>query len=129
MPQFQTSTVTHYNKFKKKLDKKYLEVGQGVMCIHNREMAVVKYVGHTDFAPGIWVGLELKNQKGERNQFLKSQFSDTKPSMPGKHNGIVKERRYFTCKEGHGVMVKPRTISVHGINGQELIRPESFYPI
>merc|ERR1712050_406113 len=34
------------HKFKKKLDKKYLEVGQGVMCIHNREMAVVKYVGH-----------------------------------------------------------------------------------
>jgi len=110
VPKFQTSTVTHYNKFKKKLDKKYLEVGQGVMCIHNREMAVVKYVGHTDFAPGIWVGLEIKNPKG-------------------KHNGIVKERRYFTCKEGHGVMVKPRTLSVHGINGQELVRPESFYPI
>eukprot|EP00090_Calanus_glacialis_P040977 TRINITY_DN7180_c0_g1_i2.p1 TRINITY_DN7180_c0_g1~~TRINITY_DN7180_c0_g1_i2.p1 ORF type:complete len:672 (+),score=124.75 TRINITY_DN7180_c0_g1_i2:72-2087(+) len=110
VPKFQTSTVTHYNKFKKKLDKKYLEVGQGVMCIHNREMAVVKYIGHTDFAPGIWVGLEIKNPKG-------------------KHNGIVKERRYFTCKEGHGVMVKPRTLSVHGINGQELVRPESFYPI
>jgi len=47
----------------------------------------------------------------------------------GKHNGIVKERRYFTCKEGHGVMVKPRTLSVHGINGQELVRPENFYPI
>jgi len=110
LPKFQTSTVTHYNKFKKKIEKKYLEVGQGVMCIHNREMATVKYVGHTDFAPGIWVGLELKNPKG-------------------KHNGIVQERRYFTCKEGHGVMVRPRTVSVHGINGQELIRPESFYPI
>ena len=74
MPKFQTSTVTHYNKFKKKLDKKYLEVGQGVMCIHNREMAVVKYIGHTDFAPGIWVGLELKNPKGELFNFPKPYF-------------------------------------------------------
>jgi CAP-Gly domain len=29
-----------------------------------REMAVVRYIGHTDFAPGIWIGLELKNPKG-----------------------------------------------------------------
>ena len=109
-PTFQTSTVTHYNKFKKKVDKKYLEVGQNVMCIHNKEMATVKYIGHADFAPGIWIGLELKRQLG-------------------KHNGMVKDRRYFSSKEGHGVMVKPRNISVHGINGQELLRPESHYPI
>lgn len=49
--------------------------------------------------------------------------------VSGKHNGEVEGRRYFQCKEGHGVMVKPRTVSVHGINGQELLRPESYYPI
>ena len=65
-PTFQTNTVTHYNKFKKKGDlKKYLEVGQNVMCIHNKEMATVRYIGHTDFAPGIWIGLELKRAIGE----------------------------------------------------------------
>ena len=47
----------------------------------------------------------------------------------GKHNGTVKGRRYFTSREGHGVIVKPRNLSVHGINGSELIRPENFYPI
>ena len=26
----------------------------------------------------------------------------------GKHNGVVQGRRYFTCKEGHGVMVRPK---------------------
>ena len=65
-PSFQTSTVTHFNKFaKKKVDKKYLELGQNVMCIHNKEMATVKFVGHTDFATGIWVGLELKKPLGK----------------------------------------------------------------
>ena len=63
-PGFQTSTVTVYNKFKKKVDQKYLEVGQNVMCIHNKEMATVKYVGHTEFATGVWVGLEMKKKIG-----------------------------------------------------------------
>ena len=46
------------------VEKKYLDVGQGVMIIHSKEMATIKYVGHTDFAPGIWIGLELRNPKG-----------------------------------------------------------------
>ena len=34
------------------------------MCIHNKEMATVKYVGHAEFATGIWVGLEMKKKIG-----------------------------------------------------------------
>ena len=109
-PTFQTSTVPAYNKFKKKVEKKYLEVGQNAINIHNKEMGTVKFVGRTDIGPGIWVGLEMKKKLG-------------------KHNGVVNGRRYFTCREGHGVVVKPRSISVHGINGNDLIRPESYYPV
>ena len=69
-PGFQTSTVTVYNKFKKKVDQKYLEVGQNVMCIHNKEMATVKYVGHTEFATGVWVGLEMKKKIGMITDFF-----------------------------------------------------------
>lgn len=108
--EFQTGPGPAFNKFKKKLDKKYLEVGQSVMCISNREMATVRYIGHTDFAPGIWIGLELKNPKG-------------------KHSGEVDGRRYFSCKENHGVMVRPRIVSVHGISAQDLLKPENEYPI
>jgi hypothetical protein len=36
-------------------------INMALLC---REMAVVRYIGHTDFAPGIWIGLELKNPKG-----------------------------------------------------------------
>ena len=74
-PIFQTSTVTHFNKFKKKVDKKYLEVGQNVMCIHTKEMATVKYVGHTEFATGVWVGLEMKKKLG-MSSYLKNYFHD-----------------------------------------------------
>ena len=35
-----------------------------------REMAMVRYIGHTDFAPGIWIGLELKNPKGKSHSHL-----------------------------------------------------------
>jgi hypothetical protein len=41
-PDFQTSTVTVYNKFAKKSTKKFLEVGQGVMSIPAKEMATVR---------------------------------------------------------------------------------------
>jgi hypothetical protein len=34
--EFQTGPGPAFNKFKKKIDKKYLEVGQSVMCITNR---------------------------------------------------------------------------------------------
>jgi len=107
---FHTGPSPHISKFRKSIDKKYLEVGQGVLVIHSKEMGVIRYIGHTDFAPDIWVGLELRNQKG-------------------RHNGEVQGRRYFQCKDFHGVMLKPKNISVHGINGQELLRPEAYYPI
>ena len=64
-PDFYTSPGPAYSKFKKKVDKKYLEVGQVVIIIHSKEMAVIKYIGNTDFSPGIWIGLELRNPKGE----------------------------------------------------------------
>ena len=65
--------VTVYNKFAKKATKKYLELGQSVMAVPAKEMAVVKYIGHTDFAPGLWIGLELRNPKGD-NCFGKTCF-------------------------------------------------------
>ncbi len=72
-------------------------------------MGVVKFVGRVDFAPGIWVGLELRDARG-------------------RHDGEVQGRRYFSCRQNHGVVLRPRLISVHGINGEKLLRPESEYP-
>ena len=85
------------------------------------------------------MGLELKKQLG-KIALLSFFWANVGPltlvkiyfqknSILGKHNGTVNGRKYFTCRDGHGVIVKPRNISVHGINGTELLRPESYYPI
>ena len=72
-------------------------------------MAVVKYVGRADFAAVIWLGLELRNPRG-------------------KHDGTVAGRKYFSTKQKHGVMLRPKMVSVHGINGELLLKPETEYP-
>jgi len=51
------------------------------------------FIGPTKFHNiGIWVGLQLEN--GE-----------------GKHNGTVKGRRYFLCREGKGIFVRPQRVT------------------
>ncbi|XP_040569889.1 CAP-Gly domain-containing linker protein 3 [Lepeophtheirus salmonis] len=99
-----------YNKFRKSENRqKFLEVGTTAICVHNKEMGIVRFVGRVHFASGIWVGLELR-------------------SPNGKHDGIVEEKRYFTAKTNHGVMLKPKRLSVHGINAEKLLKPEHEYP-
>ncbi|CAM9260068.1 unnamed protein product, partial [Discosporangium mesarthrocarpum] len=50
-------------------------------------LGTVRFVGKTDFALGMWVGLELDEQRG-------------------KNNGQVNSQRYFKCKTGHGLFVQ-----------------------
>lgn len=110
-PGWQSVGTVQPNKFqmKRSPQKKYIDVGTTVICIHNKEMGVVKYVGRADFASGIWIGLELRNPRG-------------------KHDGFVNNRRYFSTKASHGIMIRPKMVSVHGINGNSLLKPESEYP-
>ena len=101
--------VTVYNKFAKKVNKKFLEVSQRMpegqfftFCIctgrsrgdvypqqgdgtgrdlitftfHLISNNQVKYIGHADFAAGIWIGLELRNPKGKHLMVITTQFKD-----------------------------------------------------
>ncbi|KAK3095868.1 hypothetical protein FSP39_020144 [Pinctada imbricata] len=77
-----------------------LEVGMSVFC--NNELGVVRYIGPADFGEGVWVGVELRTPKG-------------------KNDGSVQDKRYFTCKPDHGLLVRPSKITVRGINGAKLI--------
>lgn len=77
-----------------------LEVGMGVFC--NNELGVIRYIGSTDFADGIWIGVELRTAKG-------------------KNDGSVMDKRYFLCKPNHGLLVRPSKITVRGINGAKLM--------
>ncbi|XP_058143776.1 CAP-Gly domain-containing linker protein 4 [Dasypus novemcinctus] len=76
--------------------------GAQVLLGSSNEMGTIRYVGPTDFAPGIWLGLELRSAKG-------------------KNDGAVGDKRYFTCKPNHGLLVRPSRVTYRGINGSKLV--------
>lgn len=54
---------------------------------------IVKFIGKTELGTGNWVGVELAKKVGN-------------------HDGEVKGKRYFTCKKGHGLMVREEQVQV-----------------
>ncbi|XP_051781288.1 CAP-Gly domain-containing linker protein 4-like isoform X2 [Erpetoichthys calabaricus] len=79
-----------------------LHQGMQILLLSSNEMATLRYIGPTDFAPGLWLGLELRSPKG-------------------KNDGSVGDRRYFTCRPNYGVLVRPSRIAYRGINGAKLV--------
>ncbi|KAL8625698.1 hypothetical protein ACOMHN_043973 [Nucella lapillus] len=70
--------------------------------LDRKAQGTVRYIGTTDFADGMWIGVELRTAKG-------------------KNDGSVQERRYFTCRPHHGLLVRPGKVSSRGINGAKLL--------
>jgi len=86
-----------------------LHVGMQVFLSSANEMAFIRYLGSADFAPGLWLGLELRSPKG-------------------KNDGSVGGRRYFACRPGYGVLVRPSRVTYCGINGSRLVNENSWSP-
>ncbi|XP_053365201.1 CAP-Gly domain-containing linker protein 4 isoform X2 [Clarias gariepinus] len=83
-----------------------LHLGMQVLLSSANEMGTIRYFGTTDFAAGLWLGLELRSAKG-------------------KNDGSVGSRRYFSCRPLHGVLVRPSRVSYRGINGAKLVDESS----
>uniref|UniRef100_S4RKU3 CAP-Gly domain containing linker protein family member 4 n=1 Tax=Petromyzon marinus TaxID=7757 RepID=S4RKU3_PETMA len=79
-----------------------LASGNQVLVAGTGEMGTVRFVGEVGFAAGTWLGLELRAPRG-------------------KHDGAVGGHRYFSCRPGCGVMVRPGRVSYRGINGARLL--------
>uniref|UniRef100_A0A8C0IHG2 CAP-Gly domain containing linker protein family member 4 n=1 Tax=Bubo bubo TaxID=30461 RepID=A0A8C0IHG2_BUBBB len=47
-----------------------LHEGSQVLLTSSNEMGTIRYIGPTDFAPGIWLGLELRSAKGKNDGSL-----------------------------------------------------------
>ena len=43
-----------------------LKMGQ-VICVGDKKTGRIRYIGPTDFAPGVWIGVELDTPSGERS--------------------------------------------------------------
>ena len=67
-------------------------VGNQVL-IGNKMMGVVRFVGHTHFAAGLWVGVEIGVPKG-------------------RNDGSINGHRYFSCDSGHGLFAPPHKLTV-----------------
>lgn len=37
------------------------------VCVNNKNDGIIKFIGETKFAEGIWIGVELKKQLGKNN--------------------------------------------------------------
>lgn len=79
-----------------------LRVGMQVLLNSANEMAFIRYLGTALFAPGLWLGLELRSAKG-------------------KNDGSVGGHRYFSCRPGYGVLVRPSRVTYRGLNGSLLV--------
>lgn len=67
-----------------------LNIGQRAL-VANKVQGIIRYIGYTGFASGVWVGIELDEARG-------------------KNDGSVNEQRYFTCPANHGVFAPPSKV-------------------
>jgi len=61
--------------------------------VQRSKPGTVRFVGETSFSTGIWVGVELD-------------------APDGKHDGAVRDRRYFECGAHRGLFVRPAHVAV-----------------
>ncbi|KAK4122853.1 hypothetical protein N657DRAFT_482630 [Parathielavia appendiculata] len=61
--------------------------------LNDSRKGTIRYAGHTLFAPGLWIGVELEDASG-------------------KNDGSVNNHRYFDCPMGHGMFVRPAALKL-----------------
>ncbi|EAQ86936.1 hypothetical protein CHGG_08189 [Chaetomium globosum CBS 148.51] len=71
-----------------------LELAEGRRVqLADQRHGFIRFFGHTNFAPGLWVGVELDDDSG-------------------KNDGSVNDVRYFDCDMGYGMFVRPTALKL-----------------
>lgn len=90
------------------------------VTVGSSKAGTVRYVGMAQFAEGVWVGVELDTPVGRSVPWCKHRKSHRMYSvfdhlficlLAGKNDGSVGGHRYFHCKPGYGVLVRPSRLS------------------
>lgn len=96
------------------------------VTVGSNKAGTVRYVGVTQFAEGVWVGVELDTPVGRYYFKIVTQNTQIKEkTLPqthltgvelcflttGKNDGSIGGHRYFHCKPGYGVLVRPDRLS------------------
>lgn len=71
----------------------WLVCGESVILRQSNYSGIIAFIGSTEFAPGLWIGVELD-------------------APLGKNDGSVKGVRYFTCGAKRGVFVRPDKVTL-----------------
>lgn len=95
-----TNNGTHSSSIVSKTTSSLLKVGDKVLVNTTSGMkrGTLLYLGSTDFATGVWAGIEL-----------------TEPS--GKNDGSVAGKRYFTCQANYGLFAPTNKVVKDMVNG------------
>ncbi|XP_072177874.1 dynactin subunit 1-like isoform X2 [Diadema setosum] len=72
---------------------KPVKTGSRVEIVGKGWVGKVGFIGTTHFAPGKWIGVILDEPKG-------------------KNNGIVQGKKYFSCPDNHGILIRQSQVNV-----------------
>lgn len=70
---------------------------------------IVRFVGSTSFAAGVWCGIELATPSGKNDGAYISMLSGGLTA-----SGSVQGERYFSCANNHGLFLRPSQVKVIG---------------
>ncbi|XP_030841615.1 dynactin subunit 1 isoform X2 [Strongylocentrotus purpuratus] len=73
--------------------EKPVKIGTRVEIIGKGWLGKVAFVGTTTFATGKWIGVALDEPKG-------------------KNNGTVQGKKYFTCPDNHGILIRQSQVKI-----------------
>ncbi|KAF6173601.1 hypothetical protein GIB67_022960 [Kingdonia uniflora] len=101
--------------FENKIPDNYMEdlcanfnVGARCEVQPGEKRGVIKYIGRADvIAPGCWVGVEYDEPLG-------------------KHDGLVRGKKYFECRPLHGAMIRPDKVKVGDYPEQDPFEEEEI---
>ncbi len=75
-------------------------------CYIQDSAGFIRFIGNTEFAEGLWIGVELDDPNGKND---------------GSVQGVV----YFICKQNYGIFCRPTQLSKHKKSKLSSSRPQS----